>query len=47
MPSTTTVASVHLTGATVAGSVNVTEFLAKAYTFLLLLSRKMDLAISQ
>ena len=48
--STTIVASVHSTGATPVGSVNVTEFWQRRTqppSFLLLLSHKMDLAIPQ
>ena len=47
-PSTTVVASVHLTGATVVGSINASEFwqrLTQPPSFLLLLGCKMDLAI--
>ena len=49
-PSATVVASVRSTGATVVGSVNATEFWqrrTRSPSFLLLLSRKMDLAIPQ
>ena len=49
-PSTTVVASIRLTGATVVGSTNLTEFWQRRTqppSFLLLLSRKMDLAILQ
>jgi len=48
--STTVVASVHSTGATPVGSVNVTEFWQRQTqppSFLLLLSHKIDLAIPQ
>ena len=49
-PSATVVASIRSTGATVVGSVNATEFWqrrTRSPSFLLLLSRKMDLAIPQ
>ena len=49
-PSATVVASVRPTGATVVGSVNATEFWqrrTRSPSFLLLLSRKMELAIPQ
>ena len=49
-PSTTVVASVCSTGATVIGSVNATEFWQRCTmppSFLLLLSFKMDLAVPQ
>ena len=49
-PSAAVVASVRSTGATVVGSVNATEFWQRRTlipSFLLLLSRKMDLAIPQ
>ena len=49
-PSATIVASVRSTGETVVGSVNATEFWQMQIwspSFLLLLSRKMDLAIPQ
>ena len=47
-PSATALTSIHLTGATVLGSINATEFwqrLTQFPSFLLLLSCKMDLAI--
>ena len=49
-PSTTVVISIRLTGATVVGSVNATEFWQRRTwppSFLLLLSCKMDLAVPQ
>ena len=49
-PSAAVVAGVRSTGATVVGSVNATEFWqmrTRSPSFLLLLSRKMDLAIPQ
>ena len=49
-PNATVVASVRSTGATVVGSVNATEFWqrrTRSPSFLLLLSRKMELAIPQ
>ena len=49
-PSTTVVASIRLTGATVVGSTNLTEFWQRRTqppSFLLLLSHKMDVAIPQ
>ena len=49
-PSTSVVTSIHSTGATVVGSINVTEFWQRRTwppSYLLLLSHRMDLAIPQ
>ena len=49
-PSATVVAGVRSTGATVVGSVNATEFWqrrTRSPSFLLLLCRKMELAVPQ
>ena len=48
--STSVVTSIHSTGATVVGSINVTEFWQRRTwppSYLLLLSHRMDLTISQ